>query len=330
MTMLAKLILPLSIMLRATPGMSDATPAAEPTLSPRDSKLAAFSEAMRAWNELNGRVLEDLPVQPEELQSAATGLVHRLEQLEPMDRDAYQYVLNRVWLSQARNFARVGRYREALDALDQEMAHHRKPGIRLTNQNRYLFRTVIVLEAEILGHLGPKYFPKDMDHFMARVDVDRDGTDEFVALERTVVDEEFSLPIPPLPAETERWVLYLLTARMPDRKYAVQATQQVIGRAEVRDPIAVADEGGLTVATLQPVTHLVELLQVAEVRQWVPVKYIPWPELMVRYEVAKTGFRQLASPTPGSERGGEHVGEDAHRRVPVDGMRDGTRSESAE
>ena len=127
--------------------------------------------------------------------------------------------INKLWLSAAKACAAKKEYKQALIFLNNEMEYqfNRVPyqgqaaeNVFLTNQNRYIFREVIELESEILGSLGRSSYPQFIDHYLMPVDLDRDGRDEFIAIERTTDDSERGISVPNIPENLERAIVYLL------------------------------------------------------------------------------------------------------------------------
>ncbi len=277
---------------------NDSIPADTATPAPTPDPIIAYYESLRRWNALNFRVQEREAVDTDEFRAAAAAVVRQWKLLGAQARKEQEPDLNRLWYQQAKLLTRVGRYKEALEALDEEMVHQDERGwpSRLSGQNRYLFGELILIEAEILGHLGRQYHLQRMDHVLLRVDVNRDGVEEFIAFEQGLDAEEFSITGTDLPAGTQRDVLYLLAVGA-DGKYAVRASAQVLTRAGVRDAIRLEEVDASPVVVLDAVTHGVEL------REGVPFAYPPRSDSEVKYRVTMDGFRELG-PRSSSKRSG--------------------------
>jgi hypothetical protein len=253
------------------------------------SELHQFREARRRWGAIESRLADKRQVTSGELGSAAEQLLAVFSKLSESDKAAYRDHLNRVWITQAWVLAAEGKYERALEKLDQEMLYQyeRGGGKYLSGQNRTFLRNVVILEADILGHLGRGYYPRGIDHFLVPADVNGDGVDEFIAMERTREDVESSVTIPALPAGNERQIVYLIARGTAD-KYSIIASVQVIGEPDQRDTIAVEETSNGVVTVMHNVSHTMELNE-----DGIPRRYVRRDNPTVRFRVTLNGFEEI-------------------------------------
>lgn len=252
-------------------------------------RIEAFRKALGAEDQALFEFQKSDSGPPNEVEAAINAAFSAWANLPESSKPGRYDQLNRKWFELAQVCAQKMLYQEALEYLNKEVAYQyiRNDGTYLSGQNRDFFRDVVLLEADVLGHLGRSYYPRLIDHYLMPVDVNGDGIDEFVALERTTADEERGIDIPALPTGGERKILYLLMQSTGGR-YVIKSSVQVIGLVDKKSETGFVQTEQGQVLSMSNVTHLVHLDP-----EGIPDKYVPTSKSYVQFRLTADGFELL-------------------------------------
>jgi hypothetical protein len=251
--------------------------------------LDEFHAAKAQWDAAVIKVQEGKSASLTESEAALNAMMTSWAKVPEELQKARYDELNRVWFRMAELSVKLGKYEPALTYLNNEMQYQyaRDTKVFLSGQNRSFFLDVIKLEATVLGHLGSSYYPRLIDHFLMPVKLKENGLDDFVAMESTTEDEQNGISIPALPAGEDRKIIYLLVS---DDKgnYSVKDSIQLIGKEGDKTRIVIAKNHDTPEVALGGITHRVDL------KNGIPIKYIPLPTPYIKLKITDKGFEEVA------------------------------------